>query len=149
MKTLQIKNREERLRETTERIFQYLEVKGISDAEFARIIDKPRQHVSTWRTGKGSISATSAMKVVEEFNDLNVEWLIKGEGEMLGEITESQRQIANTQLLKIEQLGKYIEELLEENKLYREHIKLLNEKIQMISGHKPEPETHYKNEFVS
>ena len=68
--------------ETTvkERITAYLAYRRISKSEFGRIIGASNAYVSSM---KASISPEKLQAIGLNFPDLNIEWLMTGEGEML------------------------------------------------------------------
>ena len=68
--------------ETTvkDRLLQFLKAKGISKAEFARRMGVSETYVSTMRK---SLPEQRVAKMTRLFPDLNRDWLLYGEGEML------------------------------------------------------------------
>ncbi len=68
--------------ETTvkERLLQFLKAKGVSKAGFARLMGVSEAYVSTMRK---SLPEARVTKMTELFPDLNRDWLLYGEGEML------------------------------------------------------------------
>ena len=68
--------------ETTvkDRLLQFLKEKGISKAGFARSMGMSEAYVSTMRK---SLPEARVAKMMELFPDLNRDWLLYGEGEML------------------------------------------------------------------
>lgn len=60
-----------------DRLFNYLKAKGISDAEFARMINKSPQHINTLKQ-RGSIGIKVILDIVEAFPDIDLNWLILG-----------------------------------------------------------------------
>ena len=63
-----------------ERLTAYLRYKGINKSEFGRIIGVSNAYISSIRK---SIQPDKAEKIVSSFPDLNIAWLMTGEGEML------------------------------------------------------------------
>lgn len=63
-----------------DRLISYLEVKGISKAEFGRRIGVSGAYITSMRK---SIQPDKLKLISEEFPDLNRDWLLYGEGEML------------------------------------------------------------------
>ena len=63
-----------------ERLTAYLKYKGINKSEFGRIIGVSNAYISSIRK---SIQPDKAEKIVSSFPDLNIAWLMTGEGEML------------------------------------------------------------------
>ena len=68
--------------ETTvkERLIKYLESKRISKAEFARIIGVSSSYIAAMRK---SIQPDKVAKISASFPDLNIQWLMTGEGTMI------------------------------------------------------------------
>ncbi len=99
-----------------ERIIQYLEIKGISKYKFYQ-----ETGLSNGALDKiGSIGADKCEVIYSHYQDLNLEWLITGKGEMLkGEVEEVER---------IEDLKAHIADLRAENEFLKEQIRELNKK---------------------
>jgi plasmid maintenance system antidote protein VapI len=64
--------------------------KVYSDADFARIVDIPRGDLSQMMSGKRKVSKRCVSNLLAEFPEINEEWLMTGEGEMLKNIDSSQ-----------------------------------------------------------
>ena len=122
-------DKKERFRQATQRVFDYIDVKGIKDSDFAASIGVSRQHVSVWRTGKGNISSNTFIKVIDAYKDLSMEWLVYGEGKMIVNPDHSENRAENGFLMKIDQLGTQVDILLKENEIYLEHIQFLRGKV--------------------
>lgn len=94
--------------ETTvkERLLSFLKYKRLTQAEFTRRIETSSTYVSAIRKG---ISPSKLKKICEIFPDLNRDWLVYGEGEML--LDNPERQTKNidpgfeTLLLPVEALA--------------------------------------------
>ena len=63
-----------------DRLIRYLDAKGISKAEFGRRIGVSGAYITSMRK---SIQPDKLKLIAEEFPDLNRDWLLYGEGEML------------------------------------------------------------------
>ena len=63
-----------------ERLTAYLRYKGINKSEFGRIIGVSNAYISSIRK---SIQPDKAEKIALSFPDLNIAWLMTGEGEMI------------------------------------------------------------------
>ena len=63
-----------------ERLTAYLRYKGINKSEFGRIIGVSNAYISSIRK---SIQPDKAEKIASSFPDLNIAWLMTGEGEMV------------------------------------------------------------------
>lgn len=57
--------------------------KVYSDADFARIVDIPRGDLSQMMSKKRKVSKRCVSNLLSEFPEINEEWLMTGEGEML------------------------------------------------------------------
>ena len=103
--------------EISDRIFECLAVKDITDSEFAKDIGVSRQHVSLWRNKKANMSAAKILTAVMIYPDMNQEFIFHGTGQ---KITKS-----NVLLL---------EELMEAEKTIEKQIKQIDllerEKVQ-------------------
>lgn len=68
-----------------DRLIEYIKSKGISNSEFCRAIGVSNAFVSSMRR---SIQPDKAKSIALKFPDLNISWLLTGEGTMLqGETT--------------------------------------------------------------
>lgn len=63
-----------------ERLIAYLRYKGVNNSEFGRIIGVSNAYISSIRK---SIQPDKVEKISTNFPDLNMSWLITGDGEML------------------------------------------------------------------
>ena len=57
--------------------------KVVSDAEFARLTGKQRSFISEIISGKRTLSEQYVLKIADTFTELNKDWLITGNGEMV------------------------------------------------------------------
>lgn len=79
-----------------ERLVAYLKYKGINKSEFGRIIGVSNAYISSIRK---SIQPDKAEKIAASFPDLNISWLMTGEGEMLkGSVSQNANGDNNTQI---------------------------------------------------
>lgn len=65
-----------------ERLVAYLEYKGINKSEFGRMIGVSNAYISSIRK---SIQPDKVERIAAAFPNLNVSWLVTGEGDMLSE----------------------------------------------------------------
>lgn len=72
-----------------ERLQRYIKSKGLSARAFARLLDMPETFVSSMRN---STSEENLHKIFVRFPDLNRDWLLYGEGEMLKEKQENKTE---------------------------------------------------------
>lgn len=63
-----------------ERLTAYLKYKGINKSEFGRMVGVSNAYISSIRK---SIQPDKTEKIAASFPDLNIAWLITGDGEML------------------------------------------------------------------
>ena len=66
-----------------ERISKIIEYSQLTSSEFADEIDVQRSSISHITSGRNKPSLDFLIKVKDQFPDLEWDWLIKGEGEML------------------------------------------------------------------
>lgn len=113
-----------------ERLISFLEYKGISKSEFGRIIGVSSAFVTSMRK---SIQPDKVESIAFNFPELNIKWLMTGEGEMLkqsnnansiesSEELSSLKHTIQTQSVAINALNKAIE--LQELELKRRDIDL-------------------------
>ena len=70
-----------------ERLIAYLKYKGVNNSEFGRIIGVSNAYISSIRK---SIQPDKTEKISTSFPDLNISWLMTGEGEMIkGAVSQS------------------------------------------------------------
>lgn len=66
-----------------ERISKIIEYSGLTSSEFADAVDVQRSSISHITSGRNKPSLDFLIKVKEHFPELEWDWLIKGDGEML------------------------------------------------------------------
>ncbi|PVX49909.1 hypothetical protein C7377_1547 [Balneicella halophila] len=66
----------------TERIFQFIDAEGLSNADFAASIDIGAAVVSHMKNGRNKVSLNVYAKILDSFPNLNPDWLLFGEGIM-------------------------------------------------------------------
>ncbi len=69
-----------------ERISKIIEYSGYSASEFAETVDVQRSSISHITAGRNKPSLDFLVKVKDRFPELQWDWIIKGEGEMLREL---------------------------------------------------------------
>ena len=107
----------ENLDTVKKRLLVYLKANRITQAEFGRIMGVSTAYVSTIRE---SISHDMQLKVKEAFPDLNMQWLLYGEGEMNIQGDGSNTQIGQNNYNSGGALEKAIDEIAEQRKLTAE-----------------------------
>lgn len=121
-----------------ERLIDFLNYKGISKSEFGRIIGVSSAFVTSMRK---SIQPDKVESIANSFPDLNINWLMTGEGEMLKATKgsgssdssadlSSLKQTIQTQSVAINALNKAIE--LQESELKRKDIALTNKEEEIL-----------------
>ena len=65
------------------RIFEYLEFKGFTAAEFERKNSLSNGYLRKMRLRDADIGETILLQIIENCPDISVEWLVTGVGEML------------------------------------------------------------------
>ena len=121
-----------------ERLISFLEYKGISKSEFGRIIGVSSAFVTSMRK---SVQPDKVESIAFNFPELNIKWLMTGEGEMLKqtgntEVSESKEELSSlkqtiqTQSVAISALNKAVE--LQESELKRKDIALLDKEQEIL-----------------
>lgn len=72
-----------------ERLIKYLDFKGVSKSDFGRTIGVSSAYVTSIRK---SIDDEKVLRISEKYPDLNTNWLLYGEGEMLKTSTAEQTE---------------------------------------------------------
>lgn len=87
---------------------KYLQLKGVNQAKAAKEIDIPASYLSDILNQRGkNFTEKILIKVAEAFPDLNLTWMLSGEGNMLlSEINKDYKQDNEPALLN-EQSSKY------------------------------------------
>ncbi len=96
-----------------ERITKILEYSGYTASEFADAIDVQRSSVSHITSGRNKPSLDFLIKVKDRFQELQWDWLIKGEGEMLQPVIsekEKEEESAKTKTTSLPDLFSIIED---------------------------------------
>lgn len=70
----------------SENIAKYVEYKGISINKFSAEIGVSNSYFSKQSKINGSIGSKIVQEIVKKYEDLNIDWLISGRGEMLREV---------------------------------------------------------------
>ncbi len=66
-----------------ERIYQYLEYKGLKPTVFEKEIGLSSGYLSVQKKRNADIGETIVNKINDNCRDINITWLLTGEGEML------------------------------------------------------------------
>lgn len=87
---------------TKDRLTFYLKQKGINKSDFGRRIGVSNAYVSSMRN---SIQPDKLEKIASSFSDLNITWLMTGEGEMLNRATPASTPSEVIPLINIDSVG--------------------------------------------
>ncbi len=110
------------MKETREKILEFIENKGISSREFCRNISVSPNYFSL----KGAVQSDVMIKIYSIYPELNFDWLITGRGEML--ITKSAAEC-----LKCAEIEKLYNQLLKDYKaLSDKTVMLQDEQVQYL-----------------
>jgi len=119
-----------------ERLSQFIDLKGLSLNKFDKSISASNGYIGKQLKNKASIGVDIIEKISRAYTDLNLNWLITGEGEMLKEkpsqIIENKGNSDQTDLL-LKMLDKKDNEI----GLLREELGCLRNKLEFLSQNKP------------
>lgn len=110
-----------------QRIYQYINEKGLRPAEFERMIGVSNGYISKMYTRRSDIGEGVLMQIIENCPDLNPMWLFLGTGEMHNNSSDS-----NISELVLDKLLGEIKELSAKN----ERLKIENERLTHEIGNK-------------
>lgn len=118
-----------------ERIYQLIDYKKDSVYKISKEIGVSNGYFSKTKAKNGSVGGDIIEKIVNYYTDVNVEWLITGEGPMLKEKQSSQANTPDDKYLKLlEEHNKTLKEQLkdkeEKEALYKEKIQELQQRMQ-------------------
>jgi transcriptional regulator with XRE-family HTH domain len=66
-----------------DRIRELMDYKGLTSSQFADTVEVPRAVISHILSGRNNPSLEVVTKIVSAFPDININWVLLGEGEML------------------------------------------------------------------
>jgi transcriptional regulator with XRE-family HTH domain len=75
-----------------ERIKHIMDEKGLSASQFADRMDVPRAILSHILSGRNKPSLDVVLKIADTYRDINLEWLLLGNGRMLTNLVEDKYQ---------------------------------------------------------
>jgi len=118
-----------------ERIYQLIDYKKDSVYKISKEIGVSNGYFSKTKAKNGSVGGDIIEKIVNYYTDVNVEWLITGEGPMLKQEQKSQTNTPDDKYLKLlEEHNKTLKEQLkdkeEKEALYKEKIQELQQRMQ-------------------
>lgn len=73
-----------------DRIFRICEIKGLRDADLAKITGIRPQSISGWRRGKAGPSGESLVRLVAEWTEVDARWLLTGIDSKSDQLTNNQ-----------------------------------------------------------
>ena len=120
-----------------ERLTSYLRYKGINKSEFGRMIGVSSAYISSIRK---SIQPDKVEKIASSFPDLDVSWLVTGEGEMIksGYVSQNAKGDNNTQIagngnnVNMSTIDKALDEIAEQRKLVEKSHELFSKSQEQI-----------------
>lgn len=93
------------------RIKSLLAVKNLSSSQFANEIGVQRSGISHILSGRNKPSLDFVLKILDHYPDININWLLKGEGEMFQTIQSdslfSEEAINEKSIVKDEAISEY------------------------------------------
>ena len=107
------------MKDIIERIKQLSETKSRSIREFSGIIGIPQTTLNNQLIGKRGLSLETILSIINSFEDISTDWLLKGKGEMISQEASSSSLI--------EELKAEINQLKGENRVLREMLNLNRE----------------------
>jgi hypothetical protein len=126
------------------RIFEYIEFKGIKPTRFEKNLGFSNGYLGTQLKRNADLGESVLNKIINYCLDINIEWLITGNGEMLkkSEVLEQRNDAANDNLKlfferyeslneKIGALNKKIWELESENKHLKDELSVRKKTIDL------------------
>ncbi|AEW85139.1 hypothetical protein B0A78_12135 [Flavobacterium columnare NBRC 100251 = ATCC 23463] len=102
-----------------ERILQYINYKTITPYKFCKELGFAMGYLDK----RGAIRTDNYLKIIEHYKDLNPEWLLKGEGNMLKDCT-TEKNINDNEKINYKELAEAREEIIN---LLKEKINILTE----------------------
>ncbi|MFA7492701.1 MAG: hypothetical protein WCZ43_04195 [Proteiniphilum sp.] len=101
-----------------QRLYQYINEKGVRPAEFERMIGVSNGYISKMYTRLSDVGEGVLLQIIENCPDLNPMWLILGRGEMFNDLGDNNipEPILDKLLNEIKELSAKNERLKIENK---------------------------------
>ncbi len=120
-----------------ERILKYVDFKGISITKFSKKINVSNAYFSKQKKNKANVGSHIIAKIVSEFPDVNLEWLITGNGEMLkkgiSDGSYSNNVVGESVNMNNSNNNKLVadDNLFLENAFLKKEVKILREQLEM------------------
>jgi len=107
------------------RIKIFREYKSLKQVEFAKMIQVSRSTLSEIENGKNKNPSTSVIvNIRDAFNDINIEWLLTGKGEMIKADSEDTHSVNIMQIMELievmnnKQKNEILEYIIEKRRIY-------------------------------
>ena len=107
------------------RIKIFREYKSLKQVEFAKMIQVSRSTLSEIENGKNKNPSTSVIvNIRDAFNDINIEWLLTGKGEMIKADAEDTHSVNIMQIMELievmnnKQKHEILEYIIEKKRIY-------------------------------
>jgi transcriptional regulator with XRE-family HTH domain len=107
------------------RIKIFREYKSLKQVEFAKMIQVSRSTLSEIENGKNKNPSTSVIvNIRDAFNDINIEWLLTGKGEMIKADSEDTHSVNIMQIMELievmnnKQKHEILEYIIEKKRIY-------------------------------
>lgn len=91
-----------------QRIKEVLELKSNSETQFAKLIGVNQKTINQQFRGERALSLDTVLAVASAFEDISMEWLIRGEGEMIKEAEKKSEDNKITQCYKVSEINTYL-----------------------------------------
>ena len=108
-----------------ERIRIFRVYKSLKQSVFAELIGVSRSTLSEVENGKNKNPSTSVIvNIVDAFNDINIEWLLTGKGEMIKADAEDNHSVNIMQIMELievmnnKQKHEILEYIIEKKRIY-------------------------------
>jgi transcriptional regulator with XRE-family HTH domain len=108
-----------------DRIKIFREYKSLKQVEFAKMIQVSRSTLSEIENGKNKNPSTSVIvNIRDAFNDINIEWLLTGKGEMIKADSEDTHSVNIMQIMELievmnnKQKHEILEYIIEKKRIY-------------------------------
>ena len=113
------------------RLFEYLEYHKIKPAHFERDLGLSNGYLGTQRKRSADLGSTIVEKIMNHCDDLNLTWLITGEGEMLISDSINNTDKMNCNNCPFERINQRLEQDIAR---YRDEIEYLNDQLRTLRG---------------
>ncbi|MDR3328311.1 MAG: helix-turn-helix domain-containing protein [Prevotellaceae bacterium] len=98
------------------RIFKLQNEKHLSNNDFAEVLGISLSSLSQWRNGNRNPSLENVLKIKETWKNVNLNWLILGQGQMWEQISNSQQSEIEPDLFSIHHNSSdYTQKIVEKN----------------------------------